>query len=136
MAGGYWWVHQVIAGHGLHTGTLSLIAPQILVGVGIGMLVSPLFDFILASVTDREAGSASGVLNAFQQLAGAVGVAVLGTVFFSTLTHHGFVSAISRCLDELATLPVLIVLTMMLPRQAREPEPEADPAAALVTQTA
>jgi EmrB/QacA subfamily drug resistance transporter len=137
MAAGYWWVHQVIAGHGLHTGTLSLIAPQILVGVGIGMFVSPLFAFILASVTDREAGSASGVLNAFQQLAGAVGVAVLGTVFFSMLTHHGFVSAISRCLElELATVPVLIVLTMMLPRRAREPEPEAGPAAALVSQTA
>ena len=132
MAGGYWWVHQVIAAHGLHTGSLSLIAPQILVGVGIGMLIAPLFDFILASVTDGEVGSASGVLNALQQLAGAVGVAVIGTVFFSTLTHHGFVSAISLCLKlELATVPVLIVLTMMLPRRAREPEPEPEPAAAL-----
>ena len=45
------------------------------VGIGIGMMVSPLFDFILASVTDDEVGSASGVLNAMQQLAGAVGVA-------------------------------------------------------------
>jgi hypothetical protein len=33
-------------------------------------------------------------------------------------------------------VPVLIVLTMMLPRRAREPEPEAEPAAALVSQTA
>jgi MFS family permease len=132
MAGGYWWVHQVIAAHGLHTGSLSLIAPQMLVGLGIGMLIAPLFDFILASVTDGEVGSASGVLNALQQLAGAVGVAVIGTVFFSTVTHHGFVSAISLCLKlELAAVPVLIALTMMLPRRAREPEPEPEPAAAL-----
>ena len=123
MAGGYWWLHQVIAAHGLHTESLMLIAPQLLVGLGIGMVISPLFDFILASVTDREVGSASGVLNALQQLAGAVGVAAIGTVFFTTLTHHGFVAAINRCIEwELATVPLLILCTLMLPRRAREPE--------------
>jgi EmrB/QacA subfamily drug resistance transporter len=129
MAGGYWWVHQVIAAHGLHTESLMLIAPQLMVGAGIGMLISPLFDFILASVTDREVGSASGVLNALQQLAGAVGVAAIGTVFFTTLTHHGFVTAINRCIEwELATVPLLILCTLMLPRRAREdaaPEAQA-----------
>ncbi|HEY1714972.1 MAG TPA: MFS transporter [Solirubrobacteraceae bacterium] len=126
MAGGYWWVHQVIAAHGLHTESLMLIAPQLLVGAGIGMLISPLFDFILASVTDREVGSASGVLNALQQLAGALGVAAIGTVFFTTLTHHGFVAAINRCIEwELATVPLLILCTLLLPRRAREPEAEA-----------
>jgi EmrB/QacA subfamily drug resistance transporter len=130
MAGGYWWVHQVIATHGLHTESLMLVAPQLLVGVGIGMLISPLFDFILASVTDREVGSASGVLNALQQLAGAVGVAAIGTVFFTTLAHHGFVAAINRCIEwELATVPVLILCTLMLPRRAREEgAPDARPA--------
>ena len=80
-------------------------------------------------MTDREVGSASGVLNALQQLAGAVGVAAIGTVFFTTLAHHGFVTAINRCLEwELATVPVLILCTLMLPRRAREeaaPEVEA-----------
>ncbi|HEX3689802.1 MAG TPA: MFS transporter [Solirubrobacteraceae bacterium] len=123
MAGGYWWVHQVIAAHGLHTDSLMLVAPQLLVGTGIGMLIAPLFHFILASVTDREVGSASGVLNALQQLAGAVGVAAIGTVFFSTLTHHGFVAAVNRCIEwELASVPLLILCTLMLPRRAREPE--------------
>jgi EmrB/QacA subfamily drug resistance transporter len=123
MAAGYWWVHQVIAAHGLHTESLMLIAPQLLVGAGIGMLISPLFDFILASVTDHEVGSASGVLNAFQQLAGAIGVAAIGTIFFSTVAHHGFVAAINRCIEwELATIPLLILATLLLPRRAREPE--------------
>jgi EmrB/QacA subfamily drug resistance transporter len=127
MAGGYWWLHQVIAAHGLQTESLMLIAPQLLIGTGIGMLIAPLFDFILASVTDREVGSASGVLNALQQLAGAVGVAALGTVFFTTLTHHGFVTAVNRCIEwELATVPLLILCTLMLPRRAREPEAETD----------
>jgi EmrB/QacA subfamily drug resistance transporter len=129
LAGGIWWMHQVIAAHGLHTSSASLIPAQLVVGLGLGMLISPLFDFILASVTDEEVGSASGVLNAVQQLAGAVGVAAIGTVFFSVLGHAGFVAAVNRCLlVELALTPVLFVLTRTLPPRAREPleaEPEA-----------
>jgi hypothetical protein len=50
-----------------------------------------------------------------------VGVAAIGTVFFTTLTHHGFVTAINRCIEwELATVPLLILCTLMLPRRARE----------------
>jgi EmrB/QacA subfamily drug resistance transporter len=123
IAGGIWWLRDVIAAHGLSTTSLSLAPPQIVLGLGIGMLISPLFGFILASVTDDEVGSASGVLNACQQLAAAVGVAVLGTIFFATLGHAGFVAAASRCLlVELGTMPVLVVLTGLLPRQAREDE--------------
>jgi EmrB/QacA subfamily drug resistance transporter len=123
MAGGFFWLQQTFAGHGLHTSTVDLILPQLLVGAGIGMLISPLFDFILASVTDDEVGSASGVLNAMQQLAGAIGIAVIGTIFFTTLGHAGFVTAINRCLlVELATTPVMLILTRFLPAWAREPE--------------
>jgi hypothetical protein len=114
-----------------------LIAPQMLIGAGIGMLISPLFDFILATVTDDEVGSASGVLNALQQLAGAVGVAAIGTVFFSTLSHHGFVTAVNRCIEwELATVPVLILCTLMLPRRAREPEVQPTAASGAAADTA
>jgi hypothetical protein len=124
IAVGVLWCYEVISSHGLQTGSLDLAAPQLVTGLGIGMLVSPLFDFILASVTDDEAGSASGVLNSLQQLAGAIGVAVIGTVFFTTLSHHGFVSAIERCLIiEMATAPVLLALTWLLPARAREHEP-------------
>ncbi len=103
-----------------------LIAPQLVIGLGIGMLISPLFDFILAAVTDREVGSASGVLNAVQQLGGAIGVAAIGTVFFSALHRSGFVTAVEHCLIvELAIAPVLLVLISALPRRAREPETSA-----------
>jgi MFS family permease len=111
----------VIAAHGLHTGSLDLIAPQLLTGIGIGMIVSPLFGFILAAVRTEEVGSASGVLTAVQQLGAALGVAALGTLFFSAVTDDGFVAAITHSLvAELATMPVLFVLISLLPRQARE----------------
>jgi predicted MFS family arabinose efflux permease len=95
MAGGVFWTWQVVESDGLHTSTGALIAPPLVFGVGIGMLVAPLFNFILAAVSDAEAGSASGVLNAVQQLAGAAGVAVIGTVFFSRLAS-GALSTRSR----------------------------------------
>jgi EmrB/QacA subfamily drug resistance transporter len=121
LAGGVWWLYATVQSHGLHTSTWNAVPAELVFGIGLGMLVSPLFDFVLASVTDAETGSASGVLNALQQLAGAVGVAVIGTIFFSALGRHGYVDAISRCLlVELGTMPVLALLIAMLPKHARE----------------
>jgi EmrB/QacA subfamily drug resistance transporter len=128
LAGGFFWLHQVIAADALHTSTLDLLPAELLLGVGLGMMVSPLFDFILAGVDEHEAGSASGVLNAVQQLAGALGVAVIGTIFFAELSHAGFVAAINRCLlVTLATTPVLLALTTLLPKHAREGNDKAQP---------
>ncbi|WP_328917580.1 MULTISPECIES: DHA2 family efflux MFS transporter permease subunit [unclassified Streptomyces] len=60
------------------------LLPSLLVsGIGLGVVMAPFFDIALAGVSDEETGSASGVLNAVQQLGGSIGVAVLGTVFFS-----------------------------------------------------
>ncbi len=133
LAAGVWWLHGVIAAHGLNTQSLMIAGPLLVGGLGIGMLVSPLFDFILAAVTDEEVGSASGVLNAIQQLGGALGVAAIGTLFFTTLSHSGFVPAISHSLvAELATTPVLLALVSMLPARAREGEFEAAPGKAVL----
>jgi len=133
MAGGTWWLYHTISVHGLTSTSAELIPAQLVLGLGIGMVVSPLFDFILAAVTDREVGSASGVVNALQQLAGAVGIAVIGTVFFSVLGHEGFAAAIERCLlIELGITPVLALLAWLLPLRPRDPEtlepPERSPA--------
>jgi len=118
---GVWWLRHLISVHGLGTGSLTIAPAELVLGVGLGMIVSPLFDFILASVDEHEVGSASGVLNAVQQLAGAIGVAVFGTIFFTVLRHGGFVAAIDRTLlVEVCTAPVLVALCGLLPRHARE----------------
>jgi EmrB/QacA subfamily drug resistance transporter len=120
-AGGTSWMLSIVTAHGLATSSAELIPAQLVLGVGIGMAISPLFDFILASVGDHEVGSASGVLNAVQQLASAIGVAAIGTVFFSTLGHSGFVAAISQCLRiELGVAAVLFPLAWALPRHPRK----------------
>ena len=132
IAAGTWWLRAVIGVHGLATSSTEIIGAQLLLGAGIGMLVSPLFDFILASVADHEVGSASGVLNAAQQLASAIGVAAIGTVFFGTLARSGYTAAIRECLlIELGVAAVLFVLARALPRRPRDPQPaQTEPATA------
>lgn len=72
-------------------------APAVFVaGFGMGLVVAPLFSVILAGVEDQEVGTASGVLNAVQQLGAAVGVAVVGTVFFTLLGSQAGGAAASQ----------------------------------------
>jgi EmrB/QacA subfamily drug resistance transporter len=74
------------------------LAPALLLaGIGLGLVMAPFFDIALAGVADEEAGSASGVLNAVQQLSGSVGVAVLGTAFFAR-AGHGMAGAVEATL--------------------------------------
>jgi MFS family permease len=61
----------------------TLVPGELLAGMGMGVALPPLFDFILAGVKGHEVGSASGVLNAVQQFGAALGIAVLATTFFA-----------------------------------------------------
>jgi MFS family permease len=88
-------------------------------GAGMGMIVVPLVPFILSSVDPDHAGSASGVASAVQQLGGAIGIAVIGAVFFPQLKAsasygHAFMTGIWL---QLALLGIASVLTLALPRR-------------------
>lgn len=63
----------------------DLIPAFVVGGLGLGTVIAPLLNVILAGVPGRDAGSASGVLTTFQQLGGAIGLAVIGVVFFGLL---------------------------------------------------
>jgi hypothetical protein len=77
-----------------------------------GMFVVPVFDTIIAAVSDAETGSASGALNAIQQLGGGIGVAVLGTIFFSVLRHAGFAAALRHTMWwQVGVMALLLVLS-------------------------
>jgi EmrB/QacA subfamily drug resistance transporter len=99
------------------------LAPSLVaIGLGLGASIGQLFDFILAGVSMDEVGSASGVLEASQQLASALGVAVLGTIFFSAfgghLPSHALAITAWACLVPIAAAFALI---FRLPMRAREP---------------
>lgn len=65
----------------------QLIPGLLMVGVGMGFVFGALFAAVLNGVDARHAGSASGTLNAVQQVGGAIGVAVIGIIFFGQLSH-------------------------------------------------
>jgi MFS family permease len=118
-----------------HVTTWDLLPGLMVVGLGMGLFIAPLFDTILAAVTDRETGSASGVLNALQQLAGAVGVAVLGTVFFTAAGHGDLAGALQRTLWwQLGLIAAMLAASTLLPKWARDPEEVFAVAAGLAVQ--
>jgi EmrB/QacA subfamily drug resistance transporter len=60
----------------------QLLPGLLVAGLGSALIMAPYFGFALADVAPEESGSASGTLTAVQQFGGAVGVALLGTMFF------------------------------------------------------
>jgi predicted MFS family arabinose efflux permease len=99
----------------------DLVPGLLLIGAGAGTSIGQLFQLILTSVSMDEVGSASGVMEAVQQLSTALGVAVLGTVFFSTFTDHLPTDALRvTALACLVPLAVAFVLVFRLPLHPRE----------------
>jgi MFS family permease len=78
IAIGMLWLTQISADTSYLTG---LIGPMLLFGVGAGLSFTPLTVMILSGVQRQEAGAASGLLQAMQQVGGALGVAILVTRF-------------------------------------------------------
>ncbi|NKY54091.1 MFS transporter [Nocardia vermiculata] len=66
-------------------GYWPLAAALFLGGLGLGLGAPILVTIVLAGVPGRHAGAAGGLLSTVNQIGGAVGVAVLGTVFFGAL---------------------------------------------------
>src|ERR1700693_916036 len=73
---------------GTNVTSYDLIPTFLISGIGLGTVIAPRLNIILAGVPGRDAGSASGVLTTFQQLGGAIGVAVVGVVFFGLLSRR------------------------------------------------
>jgi len=106
----------------------SLAAPLFVYGTGMGMIFIPLFDIILSGVEDHEVGTASGMLESFQQLGASLGVAVLGTVFFGGLGLHADSSEFVHAAMRVTVLTMgLTALTFvggfLLPKRPRAYSP-------------
>ena len=96
------------------------LAPSILVlGAGMGTCISSIYEVAIGDVAPAEAGSASGSLSAVQQLAAAIGSAVVTTVYFTQLAHHGAAHAMTVSVAVVAAIALLdLGLVWLLPRSA------------------
>jgi EmrB/QacA subfamily drug resistance transporter len=66
--------------------TWDLLWPLLVAGTGSGLFIAPNAQFIVATVDRQEAGAASGVIATMQRLGSAIGIAVVGSVLFGTLS--------------------------------------------------
>jgi hypothetical protein len=79
----YWFSR--ISVHATYAG--SLLGPIVVTAAGIGAVFVPLSLVALNRVRDEDSGVASSLLNAGQQIGGAVGLAVLGTVTWTVAAN-------------------------------------------------
>ncbi|GAA3726915.1 MFS transporter [Gordonia hankookensis] len=66
--------------------TLSLILG--LYGVGVGFATAQVTNVVLADIPDDDNGQAAGIQSTFRQLGSALGIAILTTAFFTTLSSR------------------------------------------------
>lgn len=70
----------------------DILPAMLLMGLGAGTAFMPLLTLAMSGIPPRDAGLASGLVNVSMQMAGAVGLAVLGTLATSHTKHllaHG-----------------------------------------------
>ncbi|WP_246004935.1 MFS transporter [Nocardioides marmorisolisilvae] len=121
VAAGLGLVWLTVGSNAMHTTGWDLALGFFVTGVGSGAIFAPLFDIILADLGDHEVGTGSGVLNAVQQFCGALGVAVLGSVFFQLLPGHGFADSIRELIViSVGCYAVSFAAAFLLPMKARE----------------
>ncbi|MFF7154543.1 MFS transporter [Streptomyces sp. NPDC008139] len=68
------------------TGSLWELVPGLIMdGVGMGMVIAPLTHDALATVPPRLVGAASGAVATTQQIGGALGIALIGIIFYGAV---------------------------------------------------
>ncbi|NEA66152.1 MFS transporter [Streptomyces sp. SID12488] len=75
----------------------SLAGPMIVAGIGMGFVFAPTAAVVLGSVSREHAGKASGANTTVREIGGALGIAVLSTVFVA----HGGTGSPQRFVDGL-----------------------------------
>jgi MFS family permease len=104
---------------GVNGSPWPVVPGLVVAGAGLALLVIPLVNVVLAAVPAGVAGGASGLFGTAQQLGGALGVAVFGTVFFGYLTGHSFQAAIVHTAPyAMGAFALCAVLALLLPRTA------------------
>lgn len=117
------------SGHGLLLGAVgeigvagssaALIPGLLLVGAGMGLVITPLTATIMGDVEPRRAGAATGMLTMMQNVGNALGVAITGVIFFGGLPG-GYAHAFELSAGELAALlGAVAVITLLLPAHRR-----------------
>ncbi|MFI7136045.1 MFS transporter [Nonomuraea sp. NPDC050153] len=95
----------------------------LVVGAGMGLIMSPLLSSVLSAVRPERAGAAAGVLGTVQETGGVLGGTITGTVFFGALDGGDWRSATLTALSVLVAGALGVLAHAVLRPRARTPVP-------------
>jgi EmrB/QacA subfamily drug resistance transporter len=82
----------IVTHYNLDAHPWQFIPGFLVTGIGLSLVMIPIFSVALQDVDVNHAGSASGILNAVQQVGGAIGIAIIGVIFFGQLSASSYQS--------------------------------------------
>jgi EmrB/QacA subfamily drug resistance transporter len=120
----------IVHHYGAATTTWDMVPGLAVAGLGLGTVIAPLANVVLADVPEQDAGSASGVLNTGFQLGNSIGIALMGVVFIDRLgvrpgasVPGTFAAAVTHALwYEVGAFALAFLLMLALPGRRRHNE--------------
>ena len=114
------------------TAAWTTAGPLLLAGLGGGLVTSPNLTLSLQNVPVEMAGAAGGALQTAQRIGGAVGTAVLATIFYHELTRTGHAYPVAAsdallCACGLMLLALLLAIAELVRRRSDAPVPTPRP---------
>ncbi|GAB3198922.1 MFS transporter [Nocardioides hungaricus] len=129
LAVAYAWLSTIGTGD---TYLAAVLGPMTLAGIASALIFMPVTVTVLSGVEPEHAGSASGLLQTTQQLGGAVGVAVIVSVYAAGAEPGQLVPGMSAAFLTSATFAALALLVTGLVIRSPRPAPTLDEASSAV----
>ena len=99
--------------------TWALLLPLLACGLGLGGCFGSVFAVALGDVRPDQAGSASGTLNAVQQIASAAGAALISATYLAVASTSTARDAVAASLVIVLVITALSLAALpLLPRRA------------------
>ncbi len=119
MAISFVWLALVGATDGTGSYASTILGPMLLNGFAAGLVFMPVTSTVLRDVEPEHAGSASGLLQTAQQLGGAVGLAVIASVYAAGAVPGEFMPGLTGAFltsSTMAVIALLVALVALRPR--------------------
>ncbi|MCW3819568.1 MFS transporter [Micromonospora sp. DR5-3] len=97
----------------------AVLGPLLLNGVAAGLTFMPAASLVLGEVDPEQAGSASGLLQTIQQLGGAIGLAVIVSIYAAGSVPGTFIPGVRTAMIATAALALTACVTATTATQPR-----------------